>query len=170
MIGFGVVSIGVGAAGLWLTRRKFWLAPELRTGPDEVPHLMLTRSTRFGPGLSRWYWRIALLTMVFPLLANSWGWIFTETGRQPWVVYGLLRTQDAVSPGVSTGQVLTSLIVFTLLYGILAVVEVRLMVKYVKAGPPELTEDDLRPPTRIGGGSGSGEGAEADDRPMAFSY
>ncbi len=166
MIGFGVVSIGVGAAGLWLTRRRFWLAPERRTGEDEVPHLMLTRDLRLGAGLSRWYWRIALLTMAFPLLANSWGWIFTETGRQPWVVYGVLRTRDAVSPTVSAGDVITSLVVFTLLYGLLAVVEVRLLVTYAKAGPPDLTDDDRRSPTRIGGGD---DGTDAD-RPMAFSY
>ncbi|SFE26684.1 cytochrome bd-I ubiquinol oxidase subunit 1 apoprotein [Actinacidiphila alni] len=166
MIGFGVVSIGVGAAGLWLTRRKFWLAPAHRTGDDEVPHLMLTKNGQLGPRLSRWYWWIALWTMVFPLLANSWGWIFTETGRQPWVVYGVLRTRDAVSPTVSTGEVFTSLIVFTLLYAALAVVEVRLLLKYAKAGPAELTDDDRRSPTRIGG-----DGGDADaDRPMAFSY
>jgi cytochrome d ubiquinol oxidase subunit I len=166
MIGFGVVSIGVGAAGLWLTRRRFWVAPAHRTGEDEVPHLMLTRAIALPDALSRWYWRIALLTMVFPLLANSWGWIFTETGRQPWVVYGVLRTKDAVSPGVSVGEALTSLLVFTALYAVLAVVEVRLLAKYVKAGPPELTDDDRRSPTRIGGDR---DGA-GDDRPMAFSY
>jgi cytochrome d ubiquinol oxidase subunit I len=67
---------------------------------------------------------------------------------------------------------LTSLIVLTVLYGVLAVVEIRLLVKYVKAGPPELTDDDLRPPTRIGGPRGGADGAAeaADDRPMAFSY
>lgn len=54
--------------------------------------------------------------------------------------------------------------VFTLLYAILAVIEVRLLVKYVKAGPPELTDDDLNPPTKIGG-----DHTDAD-RPMAFSY
>ncbi|MCL2552614.1 MAG: cytochrome ubiquinol oxidase subunit I [Actinomycetia bacterium] len=164
MIGFGVVSIGVGAAGLWLTRRKFWLAPEYRTGDDEVPHLMLTRGIRINEGLSRWYWRIALLTMVFPLLANSWGWIFTETGRQPWVVYGVLRTRDAVSPGVSAADMLTSVIVLTLLYAVLAVIEVRLLIKAVRTGPPELTDDDRRSPTRIGGDH------DDADRPMAFSY
>ena len=56
------------------------------------------------------------------------------------------------------------MIVFTLLYAVLAVIEVRLLVKYVKAGPPELTEADLNPPTRIGG-----DDRDAD-RPMAFSY
>lgn len=164
MIGFGMTSFAVGLAGLWLTRRKVWLAPEHRTGDDEPPHLMLTRNKQLGPVLSAWYWRIGLLTMGFPLIANSWGWIFTETGRQPWAVYGLLKTEDAVSPTVSTGEVLTSLIVFTALYGILAVVEVKLLLKYAKAGPPELTEADLNPPTRIGG-----DDSDAD-RPMAFSY
>lgn len=58
---------------------------------------------------------------------------------------------------------LTSLIVLTALYAVLAVVEIRLLVTYAKAGPPELTEADLNPPTKIGG--------DADaDRPMAFSY
>jgi cytochrome bd ubiquinol oxidase subunit I len=164
MIGFGMTSFAVGAAGLWLTRKRFWIAERLRTGEDEPPHLVLTRNTALGPVLSRWYWRIALLTIAFPLIGNSWGWIFTETGRQPWAVYGLLKTKDAVSPSVSTAEVITSLTVFTLLYAILAVVEVRLLVKYAKAGPPELTDDDLNPPTRIGG-------HETDaDRPMAFSY
>jgi cytochrome d ubiquinol oxidase subunit I len=88
------------------------------------------------------------------------------------VVYGVLRTKDAVSPGVSQGEVLTSLIVFALVYAALAVIEVRLMVKYVKQGPPELTEADLNPPTKIcGPGSGADSGDASDaDRPMAFSY
>lgn len=60
---------------------------------------------------------------------------------------------------------ITSLIAFTLIYAILAVIEVKLLVKYIKAGPPELTEDDLNPPATIGGH----DAADAD-RPMAFSY
>jgi cytochrome d ubiquinol oxidase subunit I len=56
------------------------------------------------------------------------------------------------------------MIVFTSLYAVLAVIEVRLLLKYVKAGPPELTEDDLNPPTKIGGDDHDA------DRPMAFSY
>lgn len=125
---------------------------------------MLTRTKLLSPRLSRLYWRLTLWTLAFPLIASSWGWIFTETGRQPWAVYGVLRTADSVSPGVSQGEVLTSMIVFTLLYAVLAVIEVRLLVKYVKAGPPELTEADLNPPKKIGG-----DPSDAD-RPMAFSY
>ncbi|MFD7338571.1 cytochrome ubiquinol oxidase subunit I [Streptomyces violascens] len=164
MIGFGMTSFAIGLAGLWLTRKKFMLAPTMRTGEDEVPNLVLFKSTALGTRLTKWYWFAAVWTLGFPLIANSWGWIFTEMGRQPWAVYGVLRTKDAVSPSVSQGEVLTSMIVFTLLYAVLAVVEVKLLVKYVKAGPPELTEADLNPPTKIGGDD------RDPDRPMAFSY
>ncbi|PJE96531.1 cytochrome ubiquinol oxidase subunit I [Streptomyces carminius] len=164
MIGFGMASLALGAAGLWLTRRRFWLAERHRTTPDEVPTLALTRERTLGPTLTRRYWQLAFLTLGFPLLANAWGWIFTEMGRQPWVVYGLMRTTDAVSPGVSQLEVILSMTVFTTLYAVLAVIEVKLLAKYVKAGPPELTEADLNPPTRIGGDK------DDADRPMAFSY
>ncbi|WP_228976273.1 cytochrome ubiquinol oxidase subunit I [Streptomyces sp. DH12] len=163
MIGFGMASFGLGLLGLWLTRRKFLLPAPLRVGEDEVPHLVLFRKP-LSHKLTRLYWLTALWTLGFPLIASSWGWIFTETGRQPWAVYGVLRTSDAVSPGTSQVEVLISMTAFTLLYAVLAVVEVRLLVKYVKAGPPELTEADLNPPTRIGGHDRDA------DRPMAFSY
>ncbi|WP_326689294.1 MULTISPECIES: cytochrome ubiquinol oxidase subunit I [unclassified Streptomyces] len=166
MIGFGMASFTLGFAGLYLTRRRLWLSERLRTrtaDENAVPRLALTKDRELGGRLGTWYWRLSALTLLFPLIANSWGWIFTETGRQPWVVYGVLPTASAVSPSVSQGEVLTSLIVFTTLYAILAVVEVKLLVKYVKAGPPELTEADLNPPTKIGGDTDS-------DRPMAFSY
>ncbi|MES4887033.1 cytochrome ubiquinol oxidase subunit I [Streptomyces sp. NPDC096012] len=164
MIGFGMASFAIGLAGLWLTRKKFMLPQHLRVADDEVPHLVLFRNKALSPNLSPWFWRIATWTMAFPLIANSWGWIFTEMGRQPWVVYGVLQTRDAVSPGVTQGEVLTSMVVFTTLYAILAVVEVKLLAKYVKAGPPELTEADLNPPTKIGGDTRDA------DKPMAFSY
>ncbi|MFF7970459.1 cytochrome ubiquinol oxidase subunit I [Streptomyces sp. NPDC007905] len=164
MIGFGMASFAIGLTGLWLTRKKFMLPEHLRVGDDEVPHLVLFRNTALGPKLTTWYWRIAIWTLAFPLIANSWGWIFTETGRQPWAVYGVLQTRNAVSPGVSQGEVLTSMIVFTTLYAILAVIEVKLLAKYVKSGPPELTDADLNPPTKIGGDTRDA------DKPMAFSY
>ncbi|MET7612151.1 cytochrome ubiquinol oxidase subunit I [Streptomyces seoulensis] len=164
MIGFGMASFTLGALGLWLTRKKFLLPQHLRTGDDEVPRLVLFGKRTLGPKLTSWFWRVATWTMAFPLIANSWGWIFTEMGRQPWVVYGLFQTRQAVSPGVSQTEVAISMAVFTALYAILAVIEVRLLVKYAKAGPPELTEADLNPPTKIGGDH------QDADRPMAFSY
>ncbi|MEW1653955.1 MULTISPECIES: cytochrome ubiquinol oxidase subunit I [unclassified Streptomyces] len=161
MIGFGMASFVIGLVGLWLTRKKFMLPQHLRVGEDEMPHLVLFKSKALAPRFITWFWWIAILTLVFPLIANSWGWIFTEMGRQPWAVFGVLQTRHAVSPSVSQGEVITSMTVFTLLYAILAVIEVKLLVKYIKIGPPELTESDLHTPTKIGGDA---------DKPMAFSY
>ncbi|MCZ2525105.1 cytochrome ubiquinol oxidase subunit I [Streptomyces sp. NPDC059506] len=175
MIGFGMASFAVAVAGLWLTRKRFWVAPEKRTGSEEVPRLMLTRNTELGEFLTTWAWRAAVLTLGFPLIANSWGWIFTEMGRQPWSVYGLFTTADSVSPGVTQAEVLTSLIVFTLLYGILAVVEVRLLVKYAQTVPvheePPAVDPTLRGPGTGGTGAGGGDGADTDaDKPLVFAY
>ncbi|MEY9965544.1 cytochrome d ubiquinol oxidase subunit I [Streptacidiphilus sp. MAP12-16] len=162
MIGFGMTSFVVGVIGLWLTRKRFWLAPEHRRGGDEVPLLMLTKHRELSPFLNTWAWRLAILTMGFPLIANSWGWIFTEMGRQPWAVYGLMTTASAVSPNVSLGEQITSLTVFTLLYAILAVIEIRLLVTYAKAGPTD-EEPPAQDPT-LRGPSGDA------DKPLAFAY
>lgn len=74
-------------------------------------------------------WAIAL-----PYIANTTGWIMTEVGRQPWIVFGLQKTADGVSPTVSAGMVLTSLIGFTLIYGILAAALVYLLVHFIRKG------------------------------------
>jgi cytochrome d ubiquinol oxidase subunit I len=76
-----------------------------------------------------------------PFLANTAGWIFTEMGRQPWVVQGLLKTSDAVSPTVSTASIAASMVAFTLLYGLLGAIGVRLILRIAKAGP-ETPGDD----------------------------
>ncbi len=84
--------------------------------------------------------KLMLWAIALPYIANSTGWIFTEVGRQPWIVFGLQKTVDAVSPNVSAGAVLFSLITFTLLYGFLAVVDVYLLKKYAKAGIAAIAE------------------------------
>ena len=61
-----------------------------------------------------WFQRAAIVAIAFPFLSNFAGWILTEAGRQPWVVYGLLKTEDAVSGTVSTWTVGLSLAVFVL--------------------------------------------------------
>ena len=83
-----------------------------------------------------WVKKALLWAMALPFIGNSTGWILTEVGRQPWIVFGLLKTEDAVTPAmvVSPGEVAFSLIVFTLLYGILMVVDVYLLKKYAVAG------------------------------------
>ena len=92
---------------------------------------------------SRRFGLLALWLLPTPFLANASGWIFTEMGRQPWVVapnpQGIpelrLMTADASSPAVSPGMVWTTLIGFALLYGSLLVVELFLLRRYVLAGP-----------------------------------
>jgi cytochrome d ubiquinol oxidase subunit I len=91
---------------------------------------------------------------ILPLVANSFGWIFTEMGRQPWIVNGVLPTLQGLSPSVGVGSVWFSLIVFTLLYGALAVIEVRLMLKYIRIGLPDVT-----PVT-----------TQDEDAPLSFAY
>jgi len=75
------------------------------------------------------------LAIPFPYLANTMGWVLTEMGRQPWVVYGLMKTRDATSPTTSTGMVLTTLIGFTLIYGLLMAVDIFLLSRFAKSGP-----------------------------------
>ena len=80
---------------------------------------------------------IAVALPLLPLIANSFGWIFTEMGRQPWIVNGVMPTLQGLSPSVGVGPVWFSIIVYTLVYGVLAVIEVGLLLKYIKVGLPE---------------------------------
>ncbi|MEI8406570.1 MULTISPECIES: cytochrome ubiquinol oxidase subunit I [unclassified Kribbella] len=112
MILFGALAALMALLALWYIRRK-------------------------NPRPSRWLVRAALVLPVLPLLANSLGWIFTEMGRQPWIVFGLMETRDGVSPTVGAGTVLTSLITFTLVYAVLAVIEVFLLARFARTVPAE---------------------------------
>ncbi|RUS42857.1 cytochrome ubiquinol oxidase subunit I [Cohnella sp. AR92] len=84
-------------------------------------------------------WMIPAISL--PFIANSSGWIMTEVGRQPWIVFGLQRTEDGVSPLVSKGMVLTSLIGFTVIYGLLLIALVYLMVHFIRKDPLDLDGD-----------------------------
>lgn len=130
MIGLGALGTLAGIAVLWLTRR------------GHVPK-------------SPWFARFALASIAMPFLANSFGWIFTEMGRQPFVVApnpsgvdGVwMFTARAVS-GLTVGEVLTSLIALTLVYGVLGVLEVMLIRRFVRRGiepekPAEKSGDTL---------------------------
>ena len=75
-------------------------------------------------------------TTPLAILANSFGWIFTEMGRQPWAVFGEMLTRDALSPSVPAWQVITSLVAFAVLYLVIGTIAVRLIFRYAKAGPP----------------------------------
>ncbi|TDC26873.1 cytochrome ubiquinol oxidase subunit I [Micromonospora sp. 15K316] len=108
---------------------------------------------------SKWLLRAGLLMPLLPLAANAFGWIFTEMGRQPWIVFGEMLTRDGVSRSVSLTEVLTSFTAFTLIYATLAVVEFRLLVRYARAGVPDLTEQP----------ENDNEHDDAE-RPLAFAY
>jgi cytochrome d ubiquinol oxidase subunit I len=122
------IMTGIGVALVLLTGYGMWL---LYRGSLERSHRFLRITT----------WAIAL-----PILANTAGWIFTEMGRQPWVVQGLLLTRDAVSPSVSAWEVATTLIGFTLLYTLLGIVDGWLMFRYARAVPPETASDSAPEP------------------------
>jgi cytochrome bd ubiquinol oxidase subunit I len=98
--------------------------------------LILLWSVRRGRApRSKWLLRAAVMLPLLPLAANSLGWIFTEMGRQPWLVFGQMKTAAGVSSN-SAGEVLASLIVLTVLYGVLAVIETGLLLRAIRAGLP----------------------------------
>ena len=99
--------------------------------------LALWQMRRGGTPKGKWFAPAMYSLPFLPLLANSFGWIFTETARQPWAVFGLIKTADGVSAVVSAGAVLFTMIVFTLLYGVLAFIEVGLTLRVIKMGPAE---------------------------------
>ena len=84
---------------------------------------------------SRRYLRLLLWSIPLPLLACELGWIVAEVGRQPWVVYRILKTADALSTNVSGGEVLFSIIAFGLVYLALGALYVFLLVRKIKRGP-----------------------------------
>ncbi|MDA8337411.1 MAG: cytochrome ubiquinol oxidase subunit I [Peptococcaceae bacterium] len=82
-----------------------------------------------------WLLKALLWAVALPYIANIAGWVMTEVGRQPWIVYGLQTVQQAVSPNVSAGAVTVSLVGFTLLYGLLAVADIYLLSRTAREGP-----------------------------------
>jgi cytochrome d ubiquinol oxidase subunit I len=78
----------------------------------------------------RWFLWIMTVALVLPYLASELGWIVAEIGRQPWIVYGLLKTADAASRSITAADVLGSLICFLVIYSALAAVDVFLLAKY----------------------------------------
>jgi cytochrome d ubiquinol oxidase subunit I len=125
--------------------------PEQDRPPVMVTFLSFRTMVGLGvlfPLLAAWAWirrkdpsrspcLLKVLPWIIPLpyIAIQLGWIVAEMGRQPWIVYRMMRTSDAVSPGVSSGQVIGSLIGFTLIYALLAGLCIFLLIKYARQGP-----------------------------------
>ncbi len=112
MVGAGMALILISLAGLF-----FWL-----------------RGTLFE---KRWFLWVFVLSVLLPQIGNQLGWISAEVGRQPWVVYGLLRTKDAISVSVDSGQIMLSLVMFSLLNLLLFVLFIYLLNEKIRHGPEE---------------------------------
>ena len=120
------------AIGMLLILLSFW-------GLALVPKGRLFDEQNF---LSRWYLRIAVFSVLLPQVANQVGWFTAEMGRQPWIVWGYLKTSDGLSKVVSANQVMTSLIGFTLIYLLLFILFIYLLNKKIQHGPGDLSLHD----------------------------
>ncbi|HET6953346.1 MAG TPA: cytochrome ubiquinol oxidase subunit I [Acidimicrobiales bacterium] len=136
MMGLGFLTMALAAWTLWATRRK--------GGVPQVPQ---------GP----WWTWVAIIAPLAPVFANSFGWIFTEVGRQPWIVYGLMTTSTGVSPSVSVTEVWISMIAYTAVYAVLAVIEVKLFLTYVRRGAEPFEDPADHTPSD-------------EDAPLQFAY
>ena len=110
MVALGFYMILMSGIGIWLSGKPKW------------------ESYQF-------FLKIMLFSIPIPYLAGQLGWIVAEIGRQPWIVYGLLKTADAVSTSISTTQVVGSLLGFTVFYGGLGILDIYLLIKFAKKGP-----------------------------------
>lgn len=89
-----------------------------------------------------WYLKLMVYAISLPFIGNTVGWIMTEMGRQPWVVFGVMKTEDAVSPNVTFGEVLFSLVSFTSLYLIIGGITVYLFVRIIKGHENKKAKQD----------------------------
>lgn len=85
----------------------------------------------------RWMLRLMVVSVLFPQIANETGWYCAESGRYPWIVYGLLRISDGLSKAVTANQILSSIIMFSVVYMILFFLFIYLLNEKVKHGPEE---------------------------------
>ena len=116
MVGAGVLMVGLAAYGVYLIVRDKMRKPS-------------------------WFLRWLPLAIGLPYLANSTGWLFTEIGRQPWIVFGLLRTEEGISPNVPVGTLIFSLVAFTLIYAVLIAVDVFLLARYARPEAPSIASE-----------------------------
>ena len=110
MVGLGMLFIGFTASAL----------------------LFLFRGTLFR---QKWLLKFFVIGVILPVIANQFGWVSAEMGRQPWIVYGLLRTKEGISKSVTSLEVLTSLLLFIIVYTLLFFVWLYILDKEIKHGP-----------------------------------
>lgn len=112
MVAIGMILIGLSLLGAWMWRRGKLFE-------------------------KRWLLQVFVWAVLLPQIANQTGWFAAEMGRQPWVVYGLLRTSDAFSRTVTANQILFSLVMFTLVYMVLLVLFLYLLTRKIQHGPED---------------------------------
>ncbi len=115
MVGAGLLMIALALGALFLGLKK-WL--------DRYP----------------WFFRLLAWSIPLPYLANTGGWLLAEVGRQPWIVFGLMRTEQGLSVITTSGMVVFSLVAFALLYGAAMVADIYLLVKHGRKGVPAEAE------------------------------
>lgn len=118
MINLGMlfILIGVAGCGLWIWGRRLWT--------------------------NRWMLRVLVASVFLTELATLSGWWTAEFGRQPWIVWNVLRTDGAESPNVGSGQLIFSISMFVVLYALVLVVFLRLLDRKIKEGPPPPSDDE----------------------------
>jgi cytochrome d ubiquinol oxidase subunit I len=116
---------------------------------------------------SKWFLRLVVWAAVLPFVMNTAGWVLTESGRQPWIVQGVQLTRNAVSPSISVAAVAISFVVFLLLYGVLALVDLVLMTRYARNAitPPPSERDDGDGPA-----DDDGTGENRNQPELTFTY
>jgi len=120
-----MVAIGLGLIALSLWGTWLWARGQL---------------TDTGSRMTRWFLWLAVPSVLLPQIANQTGWFTAEIGRQPWIVWGYLRTSDGLSAVVKANQVLASLIGFVLIYLLLFVMFLFLLHRKIQHGPEPLEE------------------------------
>jgi cytochrome d ubiquinol oxidase subunit I len=116
MVGIGMVLIALSSLGAFLWwRQTLWNA--------------------------RWFLTICVWAVLLPQVANQLGWFSAEVGRQPWIVYGLLRTRDAVSPTVRPDQVWASVVMFSVMYLLLFILFIYLLDQKIRHGPDDVSHE-----------------------------
>jgi cytochrome bd ubiquinol oxidase subunit I len=115
MVGLGMLFIAV-CLWAWIKRKKL----------EESPVLL----------------KLLVWCIPLPYIACQTGWTLTEVGRQPWIIYGLMRTSDAASP-IAVSQVAATTVAFILVYGLLGIADFYLLFKYARKGPPPAVSQPL---------------------------